>query len=104
MGSGGGGFHDPFDMFREVYEGGGSGGGFGGIFDELFGGGRSSQGGARAGANLQYDLEITLSEAANGVGKQISFEEPSAVIPVAEAVPLPEPARKPAEPAAALDK
>ena len=73
MGSGGGGFHDPFDMFREVYEGGGSGGGFGGIFDELFGGGRSSQGGARAGANLQYDLEITLSEAANGVEKQISF-------------------------------
>ncbi|MCB1120037.1 MAG: molecular chaperone DnaJ [Verrucomicrobiae bacterium] len=68
---GGGGFHDPFDIFREVYEG--SGGGFGGIFDELFGGGRSSQGGARAGANLQYDLQISLEEAAAGVQKEISF-------------------------------
>lgn len=72
MGSGGGGgFHDPFDIFREVYEG--SGGGLGGIFDELFGGGRSSQGGARAGANLQYDLQISLEEAATGVQKDISF-------------------------------
>jgi molecular chaperone DnaJ len=72
---GGGGFHDPFDIFREVYEGGdGGGGGFGGIFDELFGGGRSGgQGGARAGANLQYDLQIRLEEAASGVEKEISF-------------------------------
>src|SRR5689334_9667488 len=31
---GGGGFHDPFDIFREVFGGGGS------IFDEFFGGGR----------------------------------------------------------------
>src|SRR4051795_9513691 len=31
---GGGGFHDPFDIFREVF-GGGS------MFDDLFGGGRS---------------------------------------------------------------
>ena len=70
---GGGGFHDPFEMFREVYEGGG-GGGFGGIFDELFGGGRSGgQGGARAGANLQYDLTVTLEEAAKGAEKEISF-------------------------------
>jgi len=30
-----GGFHDPFDIFREVFGGGG------GIFDDLFGGGRS---------------------------------------------------------------
>ncbi|MCZ6672146.1 MAG: molecular chaperone DnaJ [Verrucomicrobia bacterium] len=71
---GGGGFHDPFDMFREVYEGGG-GSGFGGIFDELFGGGGrgSGQGGARAGANLQYDLTVNLEEAASGVEKEISF-------------------------------
>jgi molecular chaperone DnaJ len=75
MGPGGGRGHDPFDMFREVYEGGGGGGGgFGGIFDELFGGGgRSSSGGARAGANLQYDLQIKLGEAAKGVEKEISF-------------------------------
>src|SRR6478672_8230387 len=38
---GGGGFHDPFDIFREVFgqQGGGGGGGGGGIFDEMFGGG-----------------------------------------------------------------
>src|SRR3954454_10575826 len=29
-GSRGGGFHDPFDIFREVFGGGGGGGGFGG--------------------------------------------------------------------------
>src|ERR1041385_7126123 len=33
----GGGFHDPFDIFREVF--GQQGGGGGGIFDEMFGGG-----------------------------------------------------------------
>src|SRR5882757_1305474 len=38
--SGGGGFHDPFDIFREVFgAGGGGGGGGGGIFEEFFGGG-----------------------------------------------------------------
>src|ERR1041384_5247292 len=36
-GGGGGGFHDPFEIFREVFAGGG---GMGGIFDEFFGGGR----------------------------------------------------------------
>src|SRR3954465_12859608 len=38
---GGGGFHDPFDIFREVFGagGGGGGGGAGGIFEEFFGGG-----------------------------------------------------------------
>ena len=70
---GGGGFHDPFDIFREVYEGSGGGGGFGGIFEEFFGGGRSGQGGARAGANLQYDLQISLEDAAKGVEREISF-------------------------------
>src|SRR6478609_10027433 len=34
-GFGGGGFHDPFDIFREVF---GQGGGGGGIFEEFFGG------------------------------------------------------------------
>ena len=35
-GFGGGGFHDPFDIFREVFGGGGIGGG---IFETFFGGG-----------------------------------------------------------------
>src|SRR5450631_4245245 len=34
---GGGGFHDPFDIFREVFGQGGGGGG--GVFEEFFGGG-----------------------------------------------------------------
>src|SRR6186713_3750809 len=36
-GGGRGGFHDPFDIFREVFGGGGGGGS---IFEEFFGGGR----------------------------------------------------------------
>jgi len=62
----GGGFHDPFEMFREVF--GQQGGG--GIFDQFFGGG---DGGNGRGSDLRYDLEITLEEAAHGVEKEISF-------------------------------
>ncbi len=69
----GGGFHDPFDIFREVF-GGAAGGGGGGIFDEFFGGGGQRDGG-RDGADLRYDLEITLEEAAKGVEKEISFRK-----------------------------
>jgi molecular chaperone DnaJ len=69
--SGAGGFHDPFDIFREVF--GQQGGGGGGIFDEMFGGG--VQGGGRDGSDLRYDLEITLEEAARGAEKEISFRK-----------------------------
>ena len=65
-----GGFHDPFDIFREVF--GQQGGGGGGIFDEMFGGGRE---GGRDGADLRYDLEITLEEAARGLEQEISFRK-----------------------------
>lgn len=70
---GGGGFHDPFDIFREVFGQGGGGGG--GIFDEFFGGGGGGGGGGGAarGSDLRYDLEISLEEAAHGVEKEISF-------------------------------
>lgn len=63
---GGGGFHDPFDIFREVF--GGS------AFDEFFGGGggRTSSG-SRAGADLRYDIEISLNEAFQGAEKEISY-------------------------------
>ncbi len=66
----GGGFHDPFDIFREVF---GQSAGGGGIFEEMFGGG--SRDGSRDGADLRYDLEITLEEAARGVEKEISFRK-----------------------------
>lgn len=76
MGGGGGGFHDPFDIFREVFGQQGRGGGGGGIFEEMFGGGGGGGGdGGRDGADLRYDLEITLEEAARGVEKEISFRK-----------------------------
>ena len=72
---GGGGGHDPFDIFREVFGGGGGGGG-GSIFEEFFGGGRQQRGpgGASRGSDLRYDLEISLEEAARGAEKQIELE------------------------------
>ena len=69
---GGGGFHDPFDIFREVF--GQQGGGGGGIFDQFFGG-EGNGGGAGRGSDLRYDLEITLEEAAHGIEKEISFRK-----------------------------
>ncbi len=69
-GGGGGGFHDPFDMFREAF----SGGGGGGIFEEFFGGGGGRSGGAQRGSDLRYDLEITLEEAAEGTEKEIRYK------------------------------
>ncbi|HEY3757961.1 MAG TPA: molecular chaperone DnaJ [Opitutaceae bacterium] len=68
-----GGFHDPFDIFREVFGQGGGGGG--GIFEEMFGGGGRGEGSGRDGSDLRYDLEITLEEAARGVEKEISFRK-----------------------------
>lgn len=72
-GPSGGGFHDPSDMFREVF--GQQGGGAGGIFEEFFGGGGGQSGGAGRGADLRYDLEISLEEAAHGSEKEISFRK-----------------------------
>src|SRR6476660_843278 len=54
----GGGFHDPFDIFREVFGGGN-------IFDDLFGG-RADPTQPQRGDDLRYDLEITFEEAAQG--------------------------------------
>ncbi len=69
---GAGGFHDPFDIFREVFGQGGGGGG-GGVFEEFFGGGNG--GGPGRGSDLRYDIEITLEEAAHGAEKEISFRK-----------------------------
>ncbi len=71
-GAGGfGGFHDPADIFREVF---GQGGGGGGIFEQMFGGGGGG-GGGHDGADLRYDMEITLEDAARGLEKEISFRK-----------------------------
>lgn len=69
-GAGGGGFHDPFDLFREVFGAGG-----GGIFEHFFGGGAGGGAEAGRGADLRYDLEIKLEEAARGVEKEIELRK-----------------------------
>src|SRR5947207_1084390 len=75
--SGGGGFgrgsfHDPFEIFREVFGGGGVGGG---IFETFFGGGGTRTDDRRRGSDLRYDMEIKLEEAAFGADKQIEIEK-----------------------------
>jgi len=67
----GGGFHDPFDIFREVF-----GGGFGGgIFETFFGGAGTRTEDRHRGSDLRYDMEIKLEEAAFGVQKEIEVEK-----------------------------
>jgi molecular chaperone DnaJ len=61
------GFHDPFEIFREVFGGGGGGS----IFESFFGGGESS--GPQRGEDLRYDLQISLEEAALGCEKEITL-------------------------------
>ena len=68
----GGGFHDPFDIFREVFGGGGGGG----IFESFFGGGATSdREGRQRGSDLRYDMQVTLEEAAFGVDKEIEVRK-----------------------------
>ena len=71
--SGGGGFHDPMDIFSQVF-----GGAFGGGFEEFFGGGggssRRKSSGKQRGSDLRYDLEVSLEEAAKGVEKELEIE------------------------------
>ena len=68
----GGGFHDPFDIFREVFGGGGGGG----IFESFFGGGATAdREGRQRGSDLRYDMQITLEEAAVGVEKEIEVRK-----------------------------
>lgn len=66
--SGGGGFHDPSDIFREVFGNGGS------IFEELFSGGsrRADPRAPQRGDDLRYDLELSFEEAVGGCEKEIS--------------------------------
>jgi len=60
------GFHDPFDIFREVF-------GSTGFFDDFFG---EQRGGARSeqrGSDLRYDMEISFMEAAHGCEKDVAL-------------------------------
>lgn len=64
-----GGFHDPFEIFREVF-GGNS------IFDEFFGTSRSDLNQPQRGNDLRYDLEISFEEAAGGCEKEVTVTKP----------------------------
>jgi len=66
---GGGPFHDPFEIFRQVFGGGG-------IFEDLFGGARPDSTQPQRGNDLRYDLEITFDEAAHGCEKDLSLSKP----------------------------
>jgi len=79
-GMGGGGFHDPFEVFREVFSSGGVGGGiFGDIFEGAFGGGGGRRSGrSNQGSDLRYDLEIDFLEAVLGCEKEITLRRPVA--------------------------
>jgi len=71
-GRGSGGFHDPFDIFREAF----SGSGGGGIFEDLFGGGgQRGPSGPTGGSNLRYDMELSFEEAVHGCEKEISLNK-----------------------------
>jgi molecular chaperone DnaJ len=65
----GAGFHDPFDVFREVF-GGAS------IFEDLFGGGRADPSQPQRGDDLRYDMELSFDEAARGCEKEITVTKP----------------------------
>jgi len=67
-----GGFHDPFDIFREVFGGGGVGGG---IFETFFGDMAGHGEDRQRGADLRYDMQITLEEAAFGAEKEIEVRK-----------------------------
>ena len=54
-----GGFHDPFEVFREV-----------------FGGGQRDPNQPQRGDDLRYDLEMTFEEAAHGTEKEITVTKP----------------------------
>lgn len=62
-----GGFHDPFEIFREVF--GGSS-----LFDEFFGV-RPDPTQPQRGEDLRYDLEIEFEEAVRGCEKEITINK-----------------------------
>ncbi len=67
-GNSGGGFHDPFDIFRGVFEGG-----LGDIFGEMFGVGGGGRRGVRRGRDLEYGLKLSFLEAVKGTEKQLKI-------------------------------
>ncbi|TFE70263.1 molecular chaperone DnaJ [Methylacidiphilum sp. Yel] len=70
------GFHDPFEIFKEVFGSGTFFGDslFGSLFEEAFGVGvGGKRGKQQRGADLRCDLKISFEEAALGCEKEITF-------------------------------
>lgn len=63
--NGNGGGAQGFEGFSDIFEN---------IFGEFMGGGRGRQAGPRRGADLRYDLEITLEDAFHGKATEISVD------------------------------
>jgi molecular chaperone DnaJ len=64
-----GAFHDPFEIFREVF--GGSS-----LFEDLFGRGSTDAAQPHRGGDLRYDMEISFEEAVRGTQKEITLAKP----------------------------
>jgi molecular chaperone DnaJ len=63
-------FHDPFELFRELF-----GGGMGGsIFEDFFGFGQGERASSPRGADIDYAIEIDLEEAAAGTEREIEID------------------------------
>lgn len=71
MGGGAGGFQDFGDIFSQIF------GGAGGGFADMFGGGGGQKRRQARGADLRYEMEITLEEAFHGKDMEID-------VPIAE--------------------
>ncbi|MFX8700437.1 molecular chaperone DnaJ, partial [Acinetobacter baumannii] len=63
QGGGGGGGPQDFSAFSDIFEN---------IFGEFMGGQRGGASGPRRGADLRYDMEITLEEAFHGKSTDIT--------------------------------
>jgi len=65
QGGGGAGQGQGFEGFSDIFES---------VFGDFMGGGRQQRGGQRRGADLRYDLEISLEEAFNGKTVPITID------------------------------
>jgi DnaJ-related protein SCJ1 len=66
---GGGGFHNPFDVFSQFFGGGGGGGGGG--FGGFGGFGRQE----RKGADINMDLDVTLQDLYLGINVDVDINK-----------------------------
>ncbi len=72
FGPGSAGFNDFSDIFNEI---------FGGGFEEMFTRGARSRNGPERGADLRYDLEITLEQAFRGMEREVVAPRAQACAP-----------------------